>query len=98
MLNDEKFLDDPRRAVQLGLGFYSPLWPTFIAAAGAGVAFWAWAQWMRGKAQSEFSPALAGAPASAVSPVAATPDVMSGRVTAMNHALELLARQIAGQG
>ena len=36
MLTDEKFLDDPRRAVQLGLGFYSPLWPTFIAAAGAG--------------------------------------------------------------
>ena len=30
-------------------------------------------------------------------PVSAAPDLMSGRVTAMNHALELLARQIAGQ-
>jgi hypothetical protein len=57
MLTDEKFLDDPRRAVQLGLGIYSPLWPTFIAAAGAGVAFWAWAQWARGKAQHEFAAA-----------------------------------------
>ena len=30
-------------------------------------------------------------------PVPATPDIMNGRVTAMNQALERLARQIAGQ-
>ncbi|HTK35711.1 MAG TPA: hypothetical protein VL358_10565 [Caulobacteraceae bacterium] len=72
MLTDEKLLDDPRRALQLGLGIYSPLWPTFIAAAGAGVAFWAWAQWARGKAQTEFVGAhglVAVPPASAFPPV-----------------------------
>ena len=85
MLTDEKLLDDPRRAVQLGLGFYSPLWPTFMAAAGAGVAFWAWAQWMRGKAESEFSPVLTGT--TALSP-AAPPE-------AVTEAAEAVAEVVA---
>jgi hypothetical protein len=52
--SDDKGLGDPQRALRMGLGFASPLWPTFFAAASAGVAYWAWAQWARGRAFNEF--------------------------------------------
>ena len=35
---------DTNRAMHMGLGMSSPLWPTFVLAAGAGVAYWAWSR------------------------------------------------------
>ena len=43
---------DPRRALNIGMGVASPLWPAFAAMAGAGVAFWWWGRLMRGQVQS----------------------------------------------
>lgn len=76
MLTTEKLIQDPRRALNVGVGLSSPLWATFIAAAGAGVAYWAWAQWARGRAQHEFAGFLTGeAPAPGLTaPPAASKD------------------------
>lgn len=38
---------DTTRALNLSVGLASPLWPTFAAAAGAGVAWWYWSQWAK---------------------------------------------------
>ena len=43
---------DGRRALDGGVGVSTPLWATFLAAAGAGAAFWWWTQWSRGKAEA----------------------------------------------
>lgn len=59
MSSDHHPINDPRRALQFGLGITSPLWSTFVAAASAGVAFWMWSQWSR----RELQPQNAGAPA-----------------------------------
>ncbi|CAN5252854.1 hypothetical protein BH09PSE2_BH09PSE2_17890 [soil metagenome] len=43
---------DSRRALDGGVHVSTPLWATFLAAAGAGAAFWWWTQWSRGKAEA----------------------------------------------
>jgi hypothetical protein len=35
----------PDRVIHLAAGLASPLWPTFLATAGVGVAYWWWARW-----------------------------------------------------
>lgn len=55
---DQRELSDPRKAVQLGLGMSSPLWPSFFLAAGAGVAYWAWSHWGRKAVEAVGSPPL----------------------------------------
>lgn len=68
-MTENKLFQDPRQAVHLGLGAASPLWATFLAAASAGVAFWAWFQWGRGKPAA---PAAAPEAVDAAAPPAAT--------------------------
>jgi hypothetical protein len=38
---------DTTRALNLSVGLASPLWSTFAAAAGAGMAWWYWSQWAK---------------------------------------------------
>jgi hypothetical protein len=59
-------VSDGRRVVHLGVGATSPLWPTFIAAAGAGVAFWWWTQWSRGQSEAKLAQENAGGEGPAV--------------------------------
>jgi len=54
MAADEKWFQDPRRGLNFGVGVFSPLWSAFVAAASAGVAFWAWTQWGRRTAPAGF--------------------------------------------
>jgi hypothetical protein len=46
---------DPGRALKLGVGLASPLWPAFMATAGVGVAYWWMARWMQVEERS-FAP------------------------------------------
>lgn len=47
---------DPGRALKLGVGMVSPLWPAFLATAGVGVAYWWMSRWALGE-QRAFAPA-----------------------------------------
>jgi hypothetical protein len=47
---------DPARALNMGVGMASPLWPAFLATAGAGVAYWWMARWIQGE-RRVFAPA-----------------------------------------
>jgi hypothetical protein len=47
---------DPGRALKMGMGLASPLWPVFVATAGAGVAYWWMARWIQVEDRS-FAPA-----------------------------------------
>jgi hypothetical protein len=44
--------DQARRAVDVGAALASPVVPTVLLVAGAGVAFWYWRQWSRGRAEA----------------------------------------------
>ena len=72
MWTDHRELSDPKRAVQLGVGLASPLWPTFFLAASAGAVYWAWSQWAR-------RPELAGeaGPAAVPTPTRRKPAVVA---------------------
>lgn len=61
------------RAVNLGVGAASPLWPGFLLAAAAGVAYWGWTRWFRPDAVAKLvEPDLSAPPASTKgTPVAA---------------------------
>jgi hypothetical protein len=48
---------DDNRLARLSYGMAFPLWLPFLAAAGAGVAFWSMSRWMRG----DFAATLPGA-------------------------------------
>ncbi|MEO6378883.1 MAG: hypothetical protein ABIO37_12725 [Caulobacteraceae bacterium] len=48
--------EDAGRALNLGVGLVSPLWPTFMVTASAGVAYWWWTQWTQIQDRS-FAPA-----------------------------------------
>lgn len=50
-----EFNTDPGRALKLGVGFTSPLWPAFLATAGAGVAYWWMSRWIHVEERS-FAP------------------------------------------
>lgn len=41
-----------RRAADVGAALASPVVPTVLLVAGAGVAFWYWRQWSRGRAEA----------------------------------------------
>ncbi len=68
----EEHLPEPRRAITIGVGAASPLWPTFMLAAGAGVAFWWWTQWARGDAGTANAAASQAAEAPSPQPSTAT--------------------------
>ena len=62
LLQEQKSVaEDPGRALNLGVGLVSPLWPTFLATAGAGVAWWWWTQWTQVQDRS-FAPLAAAKP------------------------------------
>jgi hypothetical protein len=62
---------DSDRAVNLGVGAASPLWPGFLMAAAAGVAYWGWTRWFRGLDGAVAPPADSSAPPA---PTEGTPD------------------------
>ena len=39
-IQEQTFEPDPKRAIEIGLGFSSPLWPAFMVMTGVGVAYW----------------------------------------------------------
>ena len=85
---------DGRRALDGGVGVSTPLWATFLAAAGAGAAFWWWTQWSRGKADAAASNAdTGGAGAQPVAPetiMAHTPAPAGGPINSVDKADEKL--------
>ena len=61
MQEQKSAAEDPGRALNLGVGLASPLWPTFLVTAGAGVAYWWWTQWTQVQDRS-FAPLTAAKP------------------------------------
>lgn len=59
---------DAERSARLAAGLASPLWATFFAAAGAGVAFWWATGWARRTAEAA-APSFVGAEAKSFAPV-----------------------------
>lgn len=59
--------EQAKKAVDLGAALASPVVPTVLLVAGAGVAFWYWRQWARGQAEQaargESVPPVIGGPA-----------------------------------
>lgn len=102
MLSDHRELSDPRRAVQMGLGLSSPLWPTFFLAAGAGVAYWAWSHWGRKTVEAAGSPPLlegfAPPPASRATPMAEKPSPPSASEAVAEDSAPVLDENLAVQG
>ena len=85
---------DSRRALDGGVSVSTPLWATFLAAAGAGAAFWWWTQWSRGKAEATASNTdTGGAGAQPVAPdtiMAHTPAPAGGPINSVDKADEKL--------
>ncbi len=81
---------DGRRAIDGGVGASTPLWATFLAAAGAGAAFWWWTQWSRGKAEAAaLNTDTGGAGAQPVAPetiMAHTPAPAGGPINSIDKA------------
>ena len=67
--NRREVREQARKAVDVGAALASPVVPTVLLVAGAGVAFWYWRQWSRGRAE------VAGglAPTDHVHPVITSP-------------------------